>query len=82
MSSDAIVDLYTVPIGEGMKNLFVLNDTAYFQSNGSIKSYHLDVTGSVATVKAAVKLPPLYRWATFYCIRFMTAAVCRCMPMM
>lgn len=52
VSSNAIADLYAVPIGEGMKNLFVLDDTAYFQSNGIIKSYHLD-TGSVATVKGS-----------------------------
>lgn len=49
VSSDTITDLYAVPIGEGMKNLFVINDTAYFQSNGYIESYRLD-TGSVATV--------------------------------
>lgn len=49
VNSDTMTDLYAVPIGEGMKNLFVINDTAYFQSNGYIKSYRLDA-GSVATV--------------------------------
>lgn len=52
VSSESITDLYAVPIDEGMKNLFVLDDTAYFQSNGIIKSYRLD-TGSVATVKGS-----------------------------
>jgi hypothetical protein len=42
VNSKTITDLCTVPIGEGMKNLYITDHLAYFQSNGAVKVYDME----------------------------------------
>ena len=52
VSSGNTTDLYTVPIAKGIKNLFVVGDQAYFQTDGTVKAYDLE-TGAVTAVKGS-----------------------------
>lgn len=52
VSSGNTTDLYTVPIDKGIKNLFVVGDQVYFQTDGTVKAYDLE-TGAVTAVKGS-----------------------------